>query len=134
MRKLKVLLVIIGVVQIILGLFYLFMPLQFLVTNGHSLPAPDIAYPLAMLAARFLAYGLGMFVIARNPLQHIFWINNMIFIQAIDLAAGIFYTATGVIAWQYAALPMINATIFIILLWVWRPKKTAVGEHPALQR
>ena len=133
MKKLKVLLGIIGIVQLILGLLYLFLPLQFLATNGHSVPAADLAYPLAMLAARFLAYGIGMFVIARNPLKHLFWINNMIFIQIVDLAAGVFYTATGIVELQYAALPMINATIFIILLWMWRPKPASSKEFSTLQ-
>lgn len=133
MKKLKVLLVVIGISQLILGLLYLFLPLQFLATNGHSVPAADLAYPLAMLAARFLAYGIGMFVIARNPLRNLFWLNNMIFIQAVDLAAGVFYTVTGVVEWQYAALPMINATIFIVLLWFWRPKTASLNGSTVLQ-
>ena len=51
----------------------------------------DANYPLGMLAARFIAYGIGMFVIARNPNQNIFWINNMILIQLIDLGVGVSY-------------------------------------------
>jgi hypothetical protein len=122
MNKLKILLTIIGIVQIVLGLLYLFIPMQFLNMNGHTVPAADIAYPLAMLAARFLAYGIGMLFIARNPADNIFWIYNMIFIQIVDLAAGILYTATGVVDWHFALLPMVNASIFIILLWFWRPR------------
>ncbi|WP_129676375.1 hypothetical protein [Candidatus Chloroploca sp. Khr17] len=122
MRKFTVLLQVIGVVQIVLGVLYLFVPLQFVSLLGHSLPPADIAYPLGMLAARFLAYGVGMFVIARAPEQHRFWITNMIFIQAVDLAVGLFYTATGVVGIALSGLPMFNATLFIILLTLWRPK------------
>lgn len=122
MKKLTVLLRLIGVVQIVLGLFYLFAPLTFLAMQGLSSPQADIGYPLGMLAARFIAYGIGMFFIANAPAQHRFWINNMILIQAIDLAAGIFYTATGVVALAHSGFPMFNATLFIVLLSLWRPK------------
>ena len=120
--KLKVLLRVIGVVQLVLGAFYLFLPLQFLAMQGLSLPAADNAYPLGMLAARFLAYGIGMFFIARDPEKNRFWINNMILSQAIDLAVGIFYTATGIVALAHSGFPMFNAALFIILLSLWRPK------------
>jgi hypothetical protein len=122
--KLKVLLRVIGVIQLILGLFYLFIPLRFLAMQGLSTPGADTAYPLGMLAARFLAYGIGMFFIANAPEKHLFWINNMILIQVVDLAAGIFYTATGVVGLSQSGFPMFNATLFIILLSLWRPKAT----------
>jgi hypothetical protein len=121
MRKVRVLLRLIGVVQIILGLLYLILPRQFLGLQGLSIGEADIAYPLGMLAARFLAYGLGMFFIAANPVRNRFWITNMILIQVIDLAVGVFYTAAGVVSITHSAFPMFNATLFIILLWLWRP-------------
>lgn len=124
MKKLKVLLRVIGVVQVILGVLYLLVPKQFLTMQGLSAPGADIAYPLGMLAARFLAYGIGMFFIAREPEKNLFWINNMLLIQAVDLAAGIFYTATDVVALAHSAFPMFNAALFIILLSLWRPKIT----------
>jgi hypothetical protein len=123
MRKLTVLLVIIGVVQVVLGLLYLFMPLQFLALMGHTVPAADTAYPLGMLAARFLAYGVGMFVIARDPERNGFWIDNMILIQVVDLAVGLFLTANGTITLAHSAFPMFNATMFILLLSLWRPRR-----------
>ncbi|MBI5294482.1 MAG: hypothetical protein HY869_03325 [Chloroflexi bacterium] len=121
--KLKVLLRLIGVVQLILGAFYLFLPLQFLSMQGLSTPGADNAYPLGMLAARFLAYGIGMFFIARDSEKNRFWINNMILIQAVDLAVGIFYTATGIVGLSHSAFPMFNAALFIVLLMLWRPTK-----------
>ncbi|MBE0669281.1 MAG: hypothetical protein IH588_01725 [Anaerolineales bacterium] len=123
--KLKVLLRIIGVVQLVLGLMYLFFPMNFLGMMGHSIPEPDIAYPLGMLAARFLAYGVGMLFIANEPEKQLFWINNMILIQAVDLAVGIFYTATGIVSLGHSAFPMFNASLFLILLTLWRPKTTS---------
>lgn len=127
--KLKALLIAVGVVQLVLGLAYLFFPHELLRWMGHSIPSDDINYPLGMLAARFLAYGLGMFVIARAPDRHLFWIQNMVLIQAIDLAVGLFYTFVGTIPLKLSAFPMFNAILIAVLLWLWRPKSTA--QSPA---
>ena len=129
--KLKVLLIAVGIVQLVLGLAYLFIPHELLRWMGHSLPATDINYPLGMLAARFLAYGLGMLVIARAPAQHQFWIKNMVLIQAIDLAVGLFYTFSGAIPLKLSAFPMFNATLIALLLWVWRPKSASISPVTA---
>ena len=129
MKKLKIVLVIVGVIQLVLGLFYLFMPLTFLDLMGHTAVQADIAYPLGMLAARFLAYGVGMLYIARDPAKNLFWINNMIFIQVIDLAVGVYYTATGVVGLQDSGFAMFNATWIIILLALWQPKASSLAQE-----
>jgi len=126
--KLKVLLMIVGVVQLVLGFLYLFFPHALLHAMGHSIPMNDINYPFGMLAARFLAYGVGMFVIARNPFAHQFWIKNMVFIQLIDLAVGIFYTANATVPIGLSGFPMFNATLIAALLWIWRPKQPDMSK------
>ncbi|MEA2058233.1 MAG: hypothetical protein U9O63_05895 [Actinomycetota bacterium] len=122
MLKLRILLRVVGAIQIVLGLFYLFAPAIFLETIGHSIPADDIFYPLGMLASRFLVLGVVFIYIARDPVQHRLWIIAMIFIQLIDLAVGIFYTATGVVELSDSLFPMFNATWIAALLYLWRPR------------
>ena len=122
MKKLRILLRVVGAIQIILGLFYLFAPAIFLEAIGHSIPADDIFYPLGMLASRFLVLGVVFLFIARDPVQHRLWIIAMIFIQLIDLAVGIFYTATGVVELSDSLFPMFNATWIAALLYLWRPR------------
>lgn len=121
--KLKVFLMIVGAVQIVLGFLYLVFPHEFLRSMGHTIPMNDINYPFGMLAARFFAYGAGMFVIAKNPVEHQFWIKNMVFIQVVDLAVGIFYTLNGTISLGLSGFPMFNAALIAALLWMWRPKQ-----------
>ena len=130
MQKVKILLRVIGVVQIVLGLALLFAPAYFLEWMGLSVPPSDVNYMLGMLSARFLAYGLGMFFIARAPEQNMFWINNMILIQIVDLAVGVFYTLTGTLGLAVSAFPMFNASLFIILLLLWRPKMAVNKQEP----
>lgn len=122
MNKLKVLLWIIGAVQIVLGLGLLFAPAMLIEAMGLSEVPSDAYYLLGMLAARFLAYGVGMFYISRDPAKHIFWIRNMLYIQVIDLAVGIFYTINGTLALATSAFPMFNAALFSALLLAWSPR------------
>jgi hypothetical protein len=129
--KLKVLLLIVALVQLILGLAYLFFPQALLHWIGHSATAADINYPLGMLAARFLAYGVGLLVIARDPARYVFWIGNMVFIQLLDLAVGVFYTVTGVVPLSLSGFPMLNASVIATLLWLWRPSSSGLERAQA---
>ncbi len=122
MRNLKILLRVVGGIQIILGLFYLFAPAFLLEAIGHSVPLDDIFYPLGMLASRFLVFGVVFIYIARDPVQHRLWITAMIFIQLIDLAVGVFYTSTGTVALSDSLFPIFNATWIAGLLYLWRPR------------
>ena len=67
MTPIRIIASVIGISQLALGALYLFAPLWFIAWQGLTPMAPDGAYPLGMLAARFLVYGAGMFLIARAP-------------------------------------------------------------------
>jgi hypothetical protein len=125
MKKLAVLLRLIGVVQLVLGVGFLIVPGAVVAWMGLSAIPTDINYLFGMLAARFIAYGAGMFIIAREPVKNIFWINNMILIQLIDLAVGLLYTINGTLTLAVSAFPMFNAMIFAVLLFIWRPKQVS---------
>ena len=122
MKKVTWLLRLVGMIQIILGVFYLFTPGYILQSMGHSLPNSDIFYPLGMLASRFIAYGIALLYISADPLQHRLWLVFMVLIQLIDLAVGVFYTMTGVIPLALSGFPMFNAVWIIVLFVLWMPK------------
>ena len=122
MQKLTWLLRVVGGVQIILGILYLFVPDYFLAAMGHSVPAPDIHYPLGMLAARFIAYGIALLYISNTPVQNRLWIYVMILIQVIDLTVGVSFTVRGIVPLTLSGFPMFNAVWIITLLIMWRPK------------
>jgi hypothetical protein len=116
---------VVGSIQIVLGLAYLLAPNILLLKMGHSLPAADLLYPFGMLSARFLAYGIGLWIISTDPEKHILWIRLMAFIQLIDLAVGVFYTATGAIPLSLSAFPMFNAIWIGLLFAFWKPASSA---------
>lgn len=119
---------VIGSIQIILGVAYLFAPNTLLLKMGHSIPSPDLLYPLGMLSSRFMAYGIGLWIISAKPEKHILWIRLMAFIQLIDLSVGVFYTATGVVPISLSAFPMFNAVWIGLLLVFWKPTLVASME------
>ena len=112
---------IVGSIQIILGLAYLLVPNAFLLNMGHSLPSADLLYPFGMLSSRFLAYGIGLWIISTDPVKHVLWIRLMAFIQLIDLAVGIFYTVMGIVPLSLSAFPMFNAIWIGLLFALWKP-------------
>ena len=121
MKKVKVLLFVVGVVQLVLGLMYLLMPNGILHWMGHSAIADDIAYPLGMLSSRFLVYGSLLLLASRSPEDNRMLILGMMWIQVIDLAVGVYYTMQGTVGIAISGFPMFNATVIALLLWLWMP-------------
>ena len=117
----RIALKVVGSIQIVLGLAYLLAPNMLLLKMGHSQSAADLLYPFGMLASRFLAYGIGLWIISSDPEKHILWIRLMAFIQLIDLAVGVFYTATGAVPLSLSAFPMFNAIWIGLLFAFWKP-------------
>jgi len=110
---------VVGSVQVALGAAYLFAPGLFLMLMGHSTAAPDLYYPLGMLAARFVAYGIGFWIISKQADRHALWVGLMGLIQAIDLLVGVVYTARGVVPLTLSAFPMFNAVWIGAICAVW---------------
>lgn len=124
MKKLKIILGIIGISQLVLGALSLFVPQFFLQTAmGLSATSPDVGYPIGMLASRFIVMGISMFVTISNPQKYRDLINIMILIQIIDFVVGVGYVLSGVVSIDNAIIPLFNASLFATLLFLWRPTK-----------
>lgn len=120
----RTLLILIGALQIILGIAFTFAPDLILSSMGQSVPPSDLHYQLGMLASRFLVIGVAFIIISNNIEKHRFWIRAMALIQVLDLAFGIYYTSIGVVGLKQSGIPMFDA-IWIIAACVWitqRPK------------
>lgn len=88
---------------------------------GLTVPAADNGYMIGMLGARFLAYGIGMAMLARSAQPSRFWIANMALIQAVDLGLALVYVGLGLVPLAVAAFPAMNAALFTAgLLWCLR--------------
>lgn len=73
--------------QFVLGAAFLVAPAKTAAMLGLA-PAPGWTnWLFAMMAARFLGYGVGLVVAARDSRRHRVWIDTMIAIQLIDWIA-----------------------------------------------
>lgn len=133
MNRLRIVLWVVAISQLALGALTLFVPAYFFDLIGLSTPPADNQYMLAMLGVRFLAYGVGLIVLARSANIELFWVWNMVAIQLIDLAAGAYYTANGTLTLSVSAFPMFNAALFAVLLTVFAwplAARPGVGSGP----
>lgn len=128
----KTLLWLIAISQFVLALFTLFLPVTFFTLMGLTPPAADNGYMIGMLGARFLAYGIGMAMLARASHPDRFWIANMLLIQVVDFALGAVYAGRGITPIAVVAFPMVNAAIFSLgLMWVLRRDQPKAGTIAA---
>jgi len=119
----------IAVVQIVLGVAFLFAP----DATGRMLglaPAPDwTRWMFGMMAARFLGFGYGMVVAARDPHGSVTWIKAMIGIQAIDWVVTLYYVASGAVTLAQVSSASFLPVIFIVVLLSNFPQQYKAGAH-----
>lgn len=115
MRILKPTLVVIGVVQLVLGVVFL-VPGLFASTMGLEEAPEWVNWLFAMLGARALGFAYGMFLASRNPRRHIAWIQAMIGIQAIDWIGTIAYLITGAVTITQVTTAAFLPLVFIAIL------------------
>lgn len=128
-RRVAVTLKSIAIVQIILGVAFLFAPTG----TAHLLglaPAPGWAnWLLGMTAARFLGYGFGMLLAARQPQVHRGWIQSMIAVQLTDWILTLVYLARGEVTLAQVSTAAFLPVIWIAVLWMnrtaWLRTRTA---------
>lgn len=117
----------IAIVQCLLGVAFLVAPGQTSQLFGLS-GAPGWTHWLfGMMAARFLGFGYGMALAARNPLANLPWIKAMIAIQAIDWIVTLYYLTAGAVTLAQVTTASFLPVIFVILLLVSYPKPAAAG-------
>ena len=122
----------IAVIQCTLGIGYLLFPMQLLATMQQSLPPADMQWPLGMLAARFLAYGAGFWIISHQPAPHRLWIQLMAVIQLIDFGVELMLLLTGTLQLSHVGVAMFNAIWIGLFCWLARPAHSPTGRnHPA---
>lgn len=124
MRTLRVSLTIIGLVQLFFGLLFLAVPGLAAVALHLTPAAPAwVNWLFAMMGARFIGYGFGMFVAARAPHERVAWINSMIAIQAVDWLATLGYLVTGTLTLGQVTTAAFLPPLFIAALVLAHPRR-----------
>ena len=132
MKPLPVLLRVIGVVQLLFGALFLLAPTYAgdLLGLGAS-PPPWVPWVLVMTGARFLGFGYGMVVAARDPATHVAWIDAMIVVQIADWLGTLVFLARGDIPMPNVASAVVLPVVFVAgMLW-WHPRRAVAGASVA---
>jgi hypothetical protein len=123
-KPLRVTLIVIGIFQVFFGALFLAAPATAAEVLRLGPAAPSWAtWLMAMMAARFLGFGYGMFVAARNPAGHPAWINAMIGIQAVDWLATLGYLITGTLSLSQVTTAAVAPPLFILALMIFHPRR-----------
>ncbi|MGA7688895.1 MAG: hypothetical protein WCA29_06660 [Jiangellales bacterium] len=126
---LKRTLVIIGVVQVLLGVVLLVPGLAAAVLDLD--PAPGwVDWMLVMFAARSLGFGYGMFLAARDPAAHRGWIRAMIGVQVVDWVGTIAYLLAAQVTLAQVTTAAFLPVVFVVILLARFPRHPARTDIP----
>jgi len=116
MRFVRPTLVLIGVVQIALGIVFL-IPNAFPTLLGLPDAPAWATWMLTMFSARAFGFGYGMLVAARDPERHRTWIVAMIGVQALDWIGTMAFLVTGTLTLSTVTTAAFLPLLFIAVLW-----------------
>lgn len=111
----KRILIIIGLVQLVLGIAFL-VPAGFQTMIGLEDAPGWVNWILVMFGARALGFAYGMFRASRDPRGNREWIRAMIGIQAIDWIGTISYLVAGTVTLAQVTTAAFLPIVFIIVL------------------
>ena len=121
-KLLQFTLIFIGVVQVILGIVFAFVPGGFSKAMGLA-QAPTWTYWMfGMFSARAWGFAYGMFLAARDPERNATWIRAMIGIQLVDWLGTVYFILTGAVTLAQVSTASFLPIIFIGLLIAFRPR------------
>jgi hypothetical protein len=115
----------IGTVQLVLGLGFLLAPEQTAQLLGLAATPGWANWMFGMMAARFLGFGYGMLVAARDPASHLPWLRAMVVIQLIDWGVTLKYLLAGAVTLAQVNTASFLPLVFVGLLWAAWPRTGA---------
>jgi len=121
-RALRVTLYVIAAFQLVLGAAFLVSPRGTAALFGLPEAPGWTGWLFAMMAARFLGYGWGLIVAARDPAHNRAWIDSMAMIQVIDWLATVGYLASGEVTLRQVATASFVPLLFALALVRFRPR------------
>ena len=131
-RALKVVLVIFGVVEIILGLIMVIFPDYAADMVKASVLSGDLSYAMASLGICLIVPSIFLIMAARDPLKHISWVKFAIAWCGIGAIAGLYSVLRGDLPFGNAATQIIMDAVFAILFLILYPYRAAKSsQQPA---
>ncbi|MFN8076091.1 MAG: hypothetical protein U0Q15_11815 [Kineosporiaceae bacterium] len=102
--------------QLTLGAIFLLSPAGAADALGLAAAPAWTSWLFAMMAARFLGYGVGMIAAARDPQRHRLWITTMIGVQTVDWVATLAHVAAGHVTLAQVSTAAFLPVVFVVAL------------------
>jgi hypothetical protein len=123
LRALKVVLIVFGVVEILLGLLLIILPDQAASMSGVSDVSGYTIYTMASLGVCLIVPGIFLIMAARDPLRHIYWVKFAIAWCAIGAVAGLYSVIKGDVEFSHAGMQIIMDAVFAAVFLFLYPYK-----------
>lgn len=127
-KLLKATLWVIAAVQFALGAVFLAAPELAVHRLGLSVAPGWANWLFGMMAARFLGFGYGMVVAARDLDNARPWIKAMVAIQAIDWLVTLKYLFAGAVTLAQVSTVSFLPVVFIVVLVIGLPNRHVLSE------
>ena len=126
-RALKVVLIVFGVVEILLGLLLVIIPNQAASMAGVSEVSGYLIYTMASLGMCLIAPGVFLIVAARNPLRHINWVKFAILWCILGVVGGLYSIVGGALDFSHVGMQIIMDAVFALVFLALYPYRMAKG-------
>jgi uncharacterized membrane protein len=126
-RALKVVLIVFGVIEILLGLSLVIIPDQAASMAGVSEVSGYLIYTMASLGMCLIAPGVFLIVAARNPLRHINWVKFAILWCILGVVGGLYSIVGGALDFSHVGMQIIMDAVFALVFLALYPYRMAKG-------
>ena len=126
-RALKVVLIVFGVIEILLGLSLVIIPDQAASMAGVSEVSGYLIYTMASLGMCLIAPGVFLIVAARNPLRHINWVKFAILWCILGVVGGLYSIVGGALDFSHVGMQIIMDAVFALVFLALYPYRTVKG-------
>jgi hypothetical protein len=126
LTTLKVVMIVRGIIGILFGLSFIFVPRQLGEMFGYTAEGPEYMLSfLATLGALMAASGVFIIAAARDPIKHIWWVKFAILVTALLLVVELYSVIMGYIAFSQATMGVIMQSVFLVALLIFYPWRGA---------
>jgi hypothetical protein len=122
LKALKVTMIVWGVLHILMGLAFIFIPQQLGQMFGYAAEGPEyILSFLASLGVGMLVPGIFVMVAARDPIKHIWWVKFAILTAVLTLVVELYSIIIGYVTFNQASQGIILPAVFIVAFLIFYP-------------
>ena len=120
-RGLKITMVAYGIMGIMTGLAFIFIPRQLGEILGFAKGPDFLSVLCAMLGASFIASSVFLIAAGKDPLRHIYWARSAILLALLMIAVLLFSFFRGLLDIRQAAMVIPMHAVFAIALIIFYP-------------